>query len=142
MQRRDPIPVKKTLCIASLLVVLGTIDTKYNFNARRKWFVGRVPPSSFEYPQLNGFYLPKQAKYICERDLQCGGFTFKGTKNATFIVPEMYFFHFVNESADYLNTEINYPHWTTYVVSSRDYVIISGRYNLKGDNQIGTILTE
>ena len=133
--------VKTTLCMTSLLVVLSRIDTKYNFKTRRKWFVGRVPPSSFEYPKLNGFYFPKQAKYICERDLQCGGFTFKGTKRATYVVPEIYFFHFINESANYLSTEISYPHWTTYVVGSRDYVIISGEYNLNRDNQTGTTFT-
>ena len=134
----DLFSVKATLCITSLLLVLSRVDTKHNFKTRRKWFVGRVPPSSFEYPKLNGFYFPKQAKYICERDLQCGGFTFKGTKRATYVVPEIYFFHFINESASYLSTEITYPHWTTYVVGSRDYVIISGEYNLNRDNQTGT----
>ena len=134
--------VKATLCITSLLVVLSRVDTKYNFKTRRKWYVGRVPPSSFEYPKLNGFYFPKQAKSICEKDLQCGGFTFKGTKTSTYNVPEISFFHFINESASYLSTEIHYPHWTTYVVGSRDYVIISGEYNLNRHIQTGRIFTE
>ena len=129
----------RIIILTCLMINLCTVDAISSNKTRRKWFVGRVPPSYFEYPKLNGFYSPKQAKYICERDLQCGGFTFKGTKNGTYFVPEMYFFHFINQNADYLTTEIKYPHWTTYVVGSRDYVVIRGKYDLEGSNQTGTI---
>ena len=95
----------------------------------RSWFIGRVPPRSFEYDTLNGFYSPQKAKYICDSDLQCGGFTFKGTRSTVVPEVEVYFFHFISDKASYLTTEIHYPHWTTYIVGTRDYVVINGRYD-------------
>ena len=91
----------------------------------KRWYIGRTPPSSFEYPKINGFFSPKQAKAICERDVQCGGFTFKGSKRIKYIVPEVYFFHFIDNNSSYLTTEIKFPHWTSYIVGSRDYIIIT-----------------
>ena len=101
----------------------------YNVEGKiKRWYVGRTPPSSFEYSRINGFYTPKEAKSICERDIQCGGFTFKGSKRIKYVVPEVYFFHFINKSSDYLTTEINYPHWTSYIVGSREHILVSGSY--------------
>ena len=94
----------------------------------KRWFIGRTPPSMFEYSGINGFYSPKKAQSICEEDLQCGGFTFKGSKRAMYMIPEVYFFHFINESSSYLTTEIRYPHWTSYIVGSRDHIVVSGSY--------------
>ena len=94
----------------------------------KRWFIGRTPPSSLEYSKINGFYSPKQAKSICEKDLQCGGFTFKGSKKIMHSIPEVYFFHYINETSSYLTTEIKYPHWTSYIVGSRDYIAVSGSY--------------
>ena len=91
---------------------------------------------------INGKYFPKYARRLCERDLQCGGFTFKGLQNETSFKPEIYFFHLVNESATYLTTEIKYPHWTTYVVGSRQYVVISGNYISERSGQGGAIYEE
>ena len=111
-----------------MLVVLKIVNIHVNGKVYKKWFIGRVPPSSFEYEQLNGFYSPQRAKYICDKDLQCGGFTFKGAKNGSITKVEIYFFHFISDLAGYLTTEIQYPHWTTYIVGTRDYVVISGSY--------------
>ena len=94
----------------------------------KRWYIGRTPSSSFEYPKINGFYSPKQAKNACERDLQCGGFTFKGSKRIKYTTPEVYFFHYINESSSYITTEIKYPHWTTYIVGSRDHIVVAGSY--------------
>ena len=94
----------------------------------KRWFIGRTPPSIFEYSRINGFYSPKQAQVICEGDIQCGGFTFKGTKGVTDIVPEVYFFHFIDERSNYLTPEIQNSHWTSYIVGSRDHIVISGSY--------------
>ena len=94
----------------------------------KQWFIGRTPPSIFEYPRINGFYSPRQAQSICEKDIQCGGFTFKGSKKIIHTIPEVYFFHFINESSSYLTTEIRYPHWTTYIIGSRDHIVVSGSY--------------
>ena len=93
-----------------------------------RWLIGRTPPSIFEYSGLNGFYSPKQAQSICETDLQCGGFTFKGSKKIKYTIPEVYFFHFINESSSYLTTDIKYPHWTSYIIGSRDHIVVSGSY--------------
>ena len=94
----------------------------------KQWFIGRTPPSIFEYPRINGFYSPRQAQSICEKDIQCGGFTFKGSKKIIHTTPEVYFFHFINESSSYLTTEIRYPHWTTYIIGSRDHIVVGGSY--------------
>ena len=93
-----------------------------------QWYRGRTPPSSFEYASMNGFYSPKQAQAICERDIQCGGFTFRGKKGATDIVSKVYFFHFINKTSSYLTPGLKHPHWTTYIVGSKDHIIISGLY--------------
>ena len=113
------------LCIIfiQLYFTIVIIETKV-----KRWYIGRTPPSSFEYPKINGFYAPKQAKNVCEMDLQCGGFTFKGSKRMKYITPEVYFFHYINESSSYLTTEIKYPHWTTYIVGSRDHIVVAGSY--------------
>ena len=93
-----------------------------------RWLFGRTPPSIFEYSGINGFYSPKQAQSICEADLQCGGFTFKGSKKIKYTIPEVYFFHFINESSSYLTNDIKYPHWTSYIIGSRDHIVVSGSY--------------
>ena len=98
----------------------------YNKFINKSWFVGRTPPSKFEYSELNGFYSPKKARQICENNFQCGGFTFKGTKRIKHIIPEVFFFHYIYEKSDYLTSNIRYPHWTTYIVKSRDYIVING----------------
>ena len=100
-----------------------------NMKRQRSWYVGRVPPSRFEYEKLNGYYTPLKDQNICENDLKCGGFTFKGTKNHFNFEVEVYFFHFVSDDNNSLNKYIQYPHWTTYIVGSRDYVVILGTYD-------------
>ena len=97
-------------------------------SAPQNWHVGRVPPSRFEYAKINGHFTPNEAKNICEVDLQCGGFTFKGTKEH-FGEVEVYFFHFVRGDDQYLSEYMEYPHWTTYIVVSRNYIMIPGRYS-------------
>ena len=99
-----------------------------NAKNSKKWHIGRVPPGRFEYDGINGFFTPQRAKSICESDIQCGGFTFKGSKNITNKKSEVYFFHFVSDQIVSLNEYIKYPHWTTYI-SLRDYVVIAGQYN-------------
>ena len=98
-----------------------------NAVSAKGWYVGRVPPSRFEYEKLNGFYTNKQAKRLCEYDIQCNGFTFKGAKESRG-KKEMYFFRFVPDSLISFRNYLKYPHWTTYIVTSRDYVIVFGRY--------------
>ena len=39
--------------------------------------IGRLAEGQFEYPRLNGWMTPDQATNLCERDLMCGGYTYK-----------------------------------------------------------------
>ena len=115
-----------------MLVIFITLVYYINFEslvalANQNWYVGRVPPSQYEYPDINGYFTPLDAKNICEDDLQCGGFTFKGTKEHL-DEREVYFFHFVREDEQSLSEYMEYPHWTTYIVGSRNYVMIPGQY--------------
>ena len=88
------------------------------------WLVGRVPPSKFEYPSLNGWMLPSKAQSICEDDLHCGGFTFKGTRFMEQQKHDVYFFHYV-DMHEFRMKGFEYRHWTTYLVSSRTFVLIN-----------------
>ena len=108
------------LNLAVLVYLVSTISTK-------GWHAGRVPPSRFEFEKLNGFYTPNKAKKRCEKDLQCGGFTFKGAKESLG-KKEIYFFRFVPNDQNSLGDYLKYPHWSTYIVSSRDYVIVFGSH--------------
>ena len=97
------------------------------FERNASWIVGRIPPSKFEYEKLNGFYSEENAMVLCENDLQCGGFTFKGTrKNRE--MREVYFFHFIHDETSSLEKYKKYPHWTSYIVGSRDCIVLSGHY--------------
>lgn len=123
MNLRYPKAYKLCIIFMQLYYSIAIIETKV-----KRWYIGRTPPSSFEYSTINGFYTPKKAQVLCEKDPQCGGFTFKGSKRMLYMIPEVYFFHFINESSKYLTTKIKHPHWTTYIVGSRDHILISGSY--------------
>jgi len=87
------------------------------------FFRGRVPSGSFEYSDLNGFYTPKKAIKVCENDLSCAGFTFKGTPHIKSAKYEIFFFHYIPKKLfDEVKMKKNYFHWTTYKVKSRNFV--------------------
>ena len=56
------------------------------------FYAGRIKPGKYEYPKLNGWMLVEEAKQLCEKDLACGGFTFKGSYKTLTRPMEMYFF--------------------------------------------------
>ena len=123
-------------CIITFVNILIAFEINRIFvtgKGHTSWFVGRVPPRRFEYDALNGFYSPQQAKCVCDNDIQCGGFTFKGTRSTSVSEVEVYFFHFISDQARYLTTEIEYPHWTSYIVRKRAYVVLNGRYGSYAD---------
>ena len=117
-----------TICYVYMTLIYSCCITSSKERTEKRWYIGRTPPSCFEYSKINGYYTPKQAKTICEKDVQCGGFTFKGSQWIKYVIPEVYFFHFINDSSAYLTTDIKYPHWTSYIVGSRDYILVSGSY--------------
>ena len=83
------------------------------------FYAGRIKPGKYEYPKLNGWMLVEEAKEKCEKDLACGGFTFKGSYKTLTRPMEMYFFHIVPQ-----NTGVDYFYWSTYEVD-RKYVKLS-----------------
>ena len=103
------------------------------FERNASWIVGRIPPSKFEYEILNGEMTEEKAIVLCENDLQCGGFTFKGTRRNREI-REVYFFHFIHDETSSLEDYRKYPHWTSYIVASRDCIVLSGHYLNKFDD--------
>ena len=124
------------MSLVFISITFQKVKSSLNMTSYQTWYVGRVPPSSFEYAKLNGYHTPPKAQNICEDDLKCGGFTFKGTKNHSFMEVEVYFFHFVSDDSHSLDEYIQYPHWTTYIVGSRDYVEIVGTYDSQSGKSV------
>ncbi len=116
----------KLLLISSFVLSVHskTEKKRYKNESKLKFIAGRIPPGSFEYNQLNGFYTPKKAVQVCESDPACAGFTFKGTSNLPKLKYEVYFFHFVpfhifEETSS--SPVQQYYHWTSYVVQKRTF---------------------
>ena len=124
---------KMFACYVIIVLNIKVISTEKLVD--RNWYVGRVPPLQFEYPDINGYFTPSNAMLICENDLQCGGFTFKGSKEHE-DEREIYFFHFVRDDEQSLREYMEYPHWTTFIVGSRNYVMIPGHYLQSSGNYI------
>ena len=78
------------------------------------FYAGRISPGKFEYPKYNGWMLVEEAKFKCQSDLACGGFTFKGSYKTLTLSMEMYFFHIVPEK-----TGTDYFYWSTYEVDRK-----------------------
>ena len=107
-----------------MLMVVGLLFIVLKGINGTNWFIGRVPPGRFEYPQNNGWMLPHKAAKLCEYDIQCGGFTFKGSKDIVRNY-EIYFFHYIDVKA-FAPKEVLYPHWTSYIICSRKFVMLNG----------------
>jgi hypothetical protein len=90
-------------------------------NGKTKFIFGRIPPGSFEYEELNGFFSPKKAVQICEGDPACGGFTFKGTPNLSKRKYDIFFFHFVPSDVFEDKSKVQYYYWTSYLVKNRTF---------------------
>jgi len=100
------------------------------------FFVGKLDAtsSSVEYQhiiggegQLGGQFqvllTPKKARTLCEADLQCAGFTYKGAKDLGQKF-HMNFFHYIPESAVASAKSSGDWTWTSYKVS-RPFVILN-----------------
>ena len=127
--------------------MIALISIHFEGNVKSKilnhssWHVGRVPPSKFEYGKLNGFYLLETAQKICNTDIRCGGFTFKGTKTNG-EAKEIYFFHVVYDDTSSLKEYMRYPHWKIYIVTSGDFIVLSGHYFAESGNESSGIENE
>ena len=115
--------LKLFLLLTFVLAVHTKVHTKKTINdLKPKFIIGRIPPGSFEYNQLNGFYTPKKAVQVCESDPACGGFTYKGTPSLPKLKYEVYFFHFVPMNIfEESSSAQQYYHWTSYVVKKRTF---------------------
>ena len=69
-----------------------------------------LKPGKFEYPELNGWMLVKEAEEKCINDFACAGFTFKGSYQTLNRKMEIYFFHIV------ANNNNKYFYWSTFKV--------------------------
>ena len=74
------LPFLRISRILSSFATLALIFCDLNFGAKFKtgFYAGRVKPGPYEYSKNNGWMTPQQAVEICEKDVACGGFTFKG----------------------------------------------------------------
>ena len=77
-----------TLMVLSLQPFEGHCKKAGNKNKKKasnsptmsaKTFVGKYKTTDcIEYEELNGWMTPKTAKRLCDEDLACAGFTYKG----------------------------------------------------------------
>lgn len=109
------------LTIFNFVLVTQSKERNKLENGKTKFIFGRIPPGSFEYEELNGFFSPKKAVQICEGDPACGGFTFKGTPNLSKRKYEIYFFHFVPSDVFEDKSKVQYYYWTSYLVKNRTF---------------------
>ena len=84
----------------------------------REFVVGRLSEGQYEYSKLNGWMTPQRAKKRCDRDVKCGGFTYKGfiTNDPTQEF-RVFFFHLVLNFED----DIEVWNWVTYK-AERSYI--------------------
>ncbi|XP_059080971.1 uncharacterized protein LOC131878854 [Tigriopus californicus] len=105
--------------------------TKAKKTKKPKYFIGQVPPGQFEYSELHGVYTPTEATQLCEEDLQCAGFTFKGTPHEE----QKYltnFFHYIPKSVE-KHLDHSRPEWSTYR-NKRPFLAFSGLLADPGTN--------
>ncbi len=74
--RRRSVPWAKAFLL--LLTVTDTISL-----SQAKFLVGRIHPSDYDLPELNGLYRPREAADLCDSHPICAGFTYRGLMNNT-----------------------------------------------------------
>lgn len=81
----------------------------------------------FQYPRHNGFMSPQRAVEICEKDLECAGFGYKGPV----ITDDRFEGEFWIYFQRYIYTTVSHTResalWTTYKVTGRDFVRVPSR---------------
>ena len=99
-----------------LLLVLPALS-------RAQFMVGRLREGQYEYPRLNGWMTPQRARSRCEKDLTCGGFTYKGfiTNDQTQKF-KIFFFHLVLNYED----DLENWNWVTYK-AKREFLVFANK---------------
>lgn len=94
------------------------------------FYPGKVHFGQFEYAKLNGWMTPMKAIDICEANLACGGFTFRGPNISNLLV-YVHFVHFIYpDGIDIVNSEG--LKWSTYRATKK-YIVLPGKPLLKRD---------
>ena len=105
-----------------------------------EWHPGKIPAisSDFDLLDLNGRWRPEDAVKICDKNVRCAGFTFKGLANTTNVKQkdfETYFFSYVYR----VTASFEYANWMSYI-SDKAYAIYKGSFSsntfIKYDTQV------
>lgn len=127
------IKMKTLILLCSIYLICFSANTGAAADKKKKkqqhgFLVGQIPLGRFEYPGLDGILKPVQAQIICENDLECAGFTFKGAKTGLDIPHPIIFFRYVSDKTFSEIGTSNNPKtflWTSYRVK-RAFVIVAG----------------
>ena len=90
------------------------------------YFVGRILPEALEYRELskNNWMTPNEAANVCEEDIRCGGFTFRGSLDVLDLPANVYFVHHFR--VDMLDQLQEYSaNWVSYR-AKRPFVVFKG----------------
>ena len=68
-----PANIQLLIRMSALLIFLFLFPACFS-----DFHIGRLREGQYEYPRLNGWMTPTRARHRCDRDPQCGGFTYKG----------------------------------------------------------------
>ncbi len=115
--------------IVVFLVACGPpppLDAKKVTRTDSGYAVGRLPVADgFDYDGLRGRHRPDEAAEACEADLECAGFTFRGSRTAD--VDAVTFFRRYVSAQDFRRLRSNPDpkrfHWTSYRVR-RNFVLL------------------
>jgi hypothetical protein len=112
-------------CVVCSASASASASAKYK--QKSGFYASRVPPGRFEYPIHNGWMLTQEAVKICENDLACGGFTFRGAFKPKKILVEVYFFHVIQDQDPEPGQKKKFYNWSTYRVKSRNFLLLRAK---------------
>ena len=110
--KKDRISLRMTLLLLVIISLQSThvLSKKSKESSNKKsstkkktgltgFIAGRLNPDpALELSRINGFYTPEEASTLCEKNLECAGFTFRGSKNVGQKF-RTYFFRFVGQKS-------------------------------------------
>ena len=134
--KKDRISLRMTLLLLVIISLQSThvLSKKSKESSNKKssskkktgltgFIAGRLNPDpALELSRINGFYTPEEASTLCEKNLECAGFTFRGSKNVGQKF-RTYFFRFVGQKSFEDAKRAGNWIWTSYRVR-RPFVAI------------------